>query len=92
MNTSFPSNVKYGDIIKGLPVEDNSCDGLYCSHTLEHLSLQDFRIALKNSYKILKKGGIFRVILPDIKHIAGVISKIWKMIIIQQVLTLYQKT
>ncbi len=70
LNASFPENVKYGDIIKGLPVLDNSCDGLYCSHTLEHLSLQDFRLALKNSYKILKKGGIFRCIVPDIEFIA----------------------
>ncbi len=70
LNTSFPSNVRYGDITKGLPIADNSCDGLYCSHTLEHLSLQDFRVALKNSYKILKKGGIFRCIVPDLEHIS----------------------
>lgn len=56
LNTTFPSNVLYGDIIKGLPIEDNTCDGLYCSHTLEHLALDEFRIALKNSYRILKKG------------------------------------
>ena len=70
LSTSFPKNVQYGDIIKGLPVGDNSCDGLYCSHTLEHLSLEDFRIALENSFKILKKGGIFRCIVPDIEHLA----------------------
>lgn len=70
LNTTFPSNVLYGDIIKGLPVEDNTCDGLYCSHTLEHLSLDEFRIALKNSYKILKKGGKFRCIVPDLEFIA----------------------
>jgi ubiquinone/menaquinone biosynthesis C-methylase UbiE len=58
LKTTFPSNVYYGDIIRGLPVKDNSCDGLYCSHVLEHLSLQDFRKALKNSYKMLRGGGI----------------------------------
>lgn len=67
LNTIFPENVMYGDIIKGLPVAENSCDGLYCSHTLEHLSLNDFRIALVNSYKILKKGGIFRCVVPDLE-------------------------
>ena len=70
LNTTFPSNVLYGDIIKGLPVDDNSCDGLYCSHTLEHLSLQDFRQALRNSYKVLKKDGIFRCIVPDLEFSA----------------------
>ncbi len=70
LNTNFPVNVLYGDIIKGLPIEDNSCDGLYCSHTLEHLSLRDFRQALKNSFKVLKKEGIFRCVVPDLEHAA----------------------
>jgi hypothetical protein len=70
LTTTFPSNVIYGDIIKGLPVEENSCDGLYCSHTLEHLSLADFRKALINSHKILKKGGIFRCVVPDLEYAA----------------------
>jgi SAM-dependent methyltransferase len=70
LNTTFPESVLYGDIIKGLPINDNSCDGLYCSHTLEHFSLKDFRQALINSFKVLKKGGIFRCILPDLEFAA----------------------
>lgn len=70
LNATFPPNVLYGDIIKGLPIEDNSCDGLYCSHTLEHLSLKDFRTALVNSYKVLRKGGIFRCVVPDLESAA----------------------
>jgi SAM-dependent methyltransferase len=67
MNVVFPVKVHYGDIVKGLPVEDNSCDGVYCSHVLEHLSLQDFRIALINTYRILKSEGIFRCVVPDLE-------------------------
>lgn len=70
LNTTFPAAVKFGDIVKGLPVPDNSCDGLYCSHVLEHLALNDFRVALKNSYKVLKPGGIFRCVVPDLEVIA----------------------
>jgi len=70
LNLIFPENVRYGDIIKGLPIEHNSCDGLYCSHTLEHLSLQDFRISLQNCYQILKKNGVFRIIVPDLEFAA----------------------
>ena len=70
LNTTFPKNVLYGDIIKGLPIKDNSCDGLYCSHTLEHLSLKDFRKALINSFRVLKKGGIFRCVVPDLEFAA----------------------
>jgi SAM-dependent methyltransferase len=69
-NTMFPSNVLYGDIIKGLPIDNNSCDGLYCSHVLEHLSLQDFRLALRNSFNVLKKGGTFRCVVPDLEFSA----------------------
>ena len=67
LNVVFPPAVKYGDIIKGLPVPDNSCDAVYCSHILEHLSLNDFRIALKNTLKILKRGGTFRCVVPDLE-------------------------
>lgn len=68
LNVTFPENVKYGDIIKGLPgINENSCDGVYCSHVLEHLSLDDFRLALTNTYNILKPGGIFRCVVPDLE-------------------------
>lgn len=70
LNTIFPENVLYGDIIKGLPVDENSCKAVYCSHTLEHLSLEDFRRALKNTIKILEPGGVFRCVVPDLEVIA----------------------
>jgi SAM-dependent methyltransferase len=77
LNIIFPAHVRYGDIVKGLPVEPNSCDGLYCSHTLEHLALNDLRIALKHSYDILKVGGIFRCVVPDLEFAArSYISKL----------------
>lgn len=64
----FPSNVKYGDIVRGLPVKNDSAELVYCSHVLEHLSLADLKIALINTYKILKKGGVFRLVLPDLEY------------------------
>jgi predicted SAM-dependent methyltransferase len=64
----FPDKVEYGDIVKGLPIDNESCDGIYCSHVLEHLSLEEFRVALKNTNKYLKPGGIFRLVLPDLEY------------------------
>lgn len=55
--TRFPENVEYGDIVKGLPINLESCKGVYCSHVLEHLSLDGFRIALRNTFQILQRGG-----------------------------------
>lgn len=66
----YPSNVEYGDIVKGLPVPDNSIELLYCSHVLEHLTLAELRLALANSYRHLKSGGIFRLVLPDLEVMA----------------------
>ena len=64
-SSRFPENVEFGDIVMGLPIADQSCRGVYCSHVLEHLSLNDFRTALVNTRKILQPGGIFRLVLPD---------------------------
>ncbi len=63
----FPSNVEFGDITSGLPVPDGSCAGVYCSHVLEHLSLEDCRKALVNTRDMLEAGGTFRLVLPDLR-------------------------
>jgi SAM-dependent methyltransferase len=65
----FPRTVVYGDIVKGLPIEDGSCFGVYCSHVLEHLSLNDVRKALRNTYKLLAPNGTFRLVLPDLARL-----------------------
>ena len=67
----FPANVHYGDITKGLPIAVSSCDAIYCSHILEHLSLEDLKIALVHTYEYLKPGGVFRCVLPDLEKIAS---------------------
>jgi len=66
----FPPNVLYGDIIRGLPIELGSCKGMYCSHVLEHLALEDLKSALKNTYSFLSEGGIFRFVIPDLRYYA----------------------
>lgn len=63
----FPPNVRPGDIVRGLPVADESCHGVYASHVLEHLTDQEFHEALKNTYRILQKGSIFRLVVPDLE-------------------------
>jgi hypothetical protein len=63
----FPRDVRYGDIVKGLPVLAGSAAGVYASHVLEHLALEDLRTALRNTLAMLKSGGIFRVVVPDLE-------------------------
>jgi SAM-dependent methyltransferase len=66
----FPSNVEYGDIVKGIPLPSESCEAIYASHVLEHLSLGDFRAALANTYRLLASGGLFRLVVPDLELLA----------------------
>ena len=63
----FPDNVLVADIVRGLPVADGSADGVYASHVLEHLTRSDFETALQNTYRILRSGGLFRLIVPDLE-------------------------
>jgi hypothetical protein len=65
----FPPNVRYGDIVKGLPVLANSAAGVYASHVLEHLALEDLRTALRHTLLMLKAGGVFRLVVPDLEQL-----------------------
>ena len=51
-----------------IPEMNNSIDLIYCSHTLEHLDNKSSHRFLKECYRILKKGGVLRVSLPNIKN------------------------
>jgi len=68
--TRFPANVRYGDIVKGLPVKSGSCAAIYCSHVLEHLALDDLDKALRHTQQYLAPGGTFRFVLPDLEALA----------------------
>lgn len=68
--TRFPKQVMYGDIVKGLPVPDESCQGVYASHVLEHLSREECLQALRNTYRMLERGGTFRLLVPDLEVVA----------------------
>jgi len=66
----YPTNIRYGDVIKGLPVLPESAVGVYCSHVLEHLALNECRKTMLNVYSYLLPGGTFRFVLPDLEWLA----------------------
>lgn len=67
IETPFPKATQIGDVVKGLPVQQGSVTGAYGSHVLEHLALDDFRVALRNVHDILEPGGRLRLIVPDMR-------------------------
>jgi predicted SAM-dependent methyltransferase len=52
----------------GIPVEDNSIDELYCSHTLEHIPAADRIACINECNRVLKINGIFEIIVPIIGY------------------------
>jgi SAM-dependent methyltransferase len=65
----FPRNVEYGDIVKGLPIRSGHVSLLYSSHVLEHLALDELRLALRDCWRVLRPEGTFRMVLPDLEAI-----------------------
>jgi predicted SAM-dependent methyltransferase len=65
------SAIEVGDVTKGLPVRQRSAKAVYCSHVLEHLTLEEFRIAVRNVYSYLREDGLFRMVVPDLEHLTS---------------------
>lgn len=63
-------NIIRRDITKKLFFEDDSIDFIYCSHVFEHLTRDDARKVCEEAYRTLKKQGICRVVVPDLKLFA----------------------
>jgi predicted SAM-dependent methyltransferase len=58
------------DLRKKLKISNNSVDGIFCEHTLEHLTYSTVDRLLGECYRILKTDGMIRIILPDISLFA----------------------
>lgn len=50
-----------------IPFNDNSFKAIYTSHCMEHLTTNQAKHIFKESHRLLKKGGIFRIVVPSIK-------------------------
>jgi predicted SAM-dependent methyltransferase len=60
-------DIEYGDATKGLPLTNESCEGIYSSHMLEHLDRNEADKFLEEAYRILRPNGIIRMAVPDIR-------------------------
>lgn len=58
------------DITRGLPFDDNSLDAVYHSHVLEHLSPTAGQQLIAECYRVLRPGGVLRIVVPDLEQIA----------------------
>lgn len=58
--------VQYVDASKRFPYPDATFDHVFSCHMLEHLYREDAENCVREVYRVLKRGGIFRVIVPDL--------------------------
>jgi predicted SAM-dependent methyltransferase len=63
-------DVRRHDLRRGLPYEDSSFDAVYHSHVLEHLAPEEATSMLGHCYRVLRAGGVLRVVVPDLEGIA----------------------
>ena len=56
------------DLAYGIPLHDQSVDYVYSSHFLEHLYKGDAERLIRESYRVLRHGGILRICVPDLEY------------------------
>lgn len=66
LSPRYPPNIQYGNILKGLNIPPSSVDFVYSSHVIEHLTFSQSLICFNKVYKMLKPGGVFRAVMPDL--------------------------
>jgi SAM-dependent methyltransferase len=65
-STEWDKRIFLHDLRKPFPWADSTADVIYSSHTLEHLSREDGLNFLKESFRVLKPGGVIRILVPDL--------------------------
>ena len=67
-SVSWPESIFIHDLRKKLPFPDSSVHYVYTSHALEHLALADARKLIWEIFRILRPGGILRLVVPDLAY------------------------
>jgi SAM-dependent methyltransferase len=69
MSSNSPDIIAY-NLLKGIPFKDNSFEVVYHSQVLEHFQKENAPFFIKECYRVLKPGGILRVVTPDLENLA----------------------
>ena len=61
--------IRYLNVTKRFPYPDATFDYVFSSHLLEHLYPNQAIFCLNETFRVLKKGGVVRIALPDLDKI-----------------------
>jgi predicted SAM-dependent methyltransferase len=59
--------IRHADAVTRIPHTDGSVDAIYSSHMIEHLDRREAAGFLGECRRVLKPGGILRIVVPDLR-------------------------
>lgn len=59
------------NLLQGVPFKNGEFDVVYHAHILEHFTKKDAAAFLRECHRVLKPGGIIRIVVPDLEMIAN---------------------
>lgn len=62
----WPRDVRRMDVRKRIAYPDSSVSCIYSSHTFEHFTYEESSAVTRECFRILKRGGILRIVVPDL--------------------------
>jgi len=68
INPNAPKVDIIADISKSLPFEDESIDAIMASHSIEHISYVIVPDVLRDWHRVLRKGGLIDIKVPDAEY------------------------
>lgn len=63
----MPGHIRYFDLRKRFPFPDESVDAVYAAHVWEHLTLSVAKHATAEIYRVLRPGGVLRLVVPNLR-------------------------
>lgn len=70
INIDFHSEskqVQRVNLLKGFPFPDSSFEAVYSSHVLEHFDCHQGAFLVSESFRVLTRGGVIRIVVPDLE-------------------------
>jgi predicted SAM-dependent methyltransferase len=63
------------NLLKGIPLENESVKFVYHSHVLEHFTKKDAVFFIRECFRVLQKDGTIRIVLPDLEKLVNLYLK-----------------
>lgn len=66
LENQWPKDIVWADVSRKIPYPDGRVDKVYSSHFLEHIEKEKGEAVLREVFRVLRKGGLFRLVVPDL--------------------------